>query len=116
MLPSSHKQNYQEFRALLERLQQTVVISQPEKSVPELAATVYQFFQQQILSLDTSDLEPADAARVQSYHTEMSKQLQLVRMDLMFLQAARQPETAIARQLQIGDRLQTLVSYCNALL
>ncbi len=116
MLPSSHKQNYQEFKVLLERLQQTAASSQPDKSASRVASAIYQFFQQQILSLDAGDLEPADAARVQSYQTEMSKQLQLVRMDLMFLQAARQQETATARQLQLGDRIQTLVGYCNALL
>lgn len=69
-------------------------------------------FQQQVLTLDTSRLEGA----IPSLHTEMAKQLRLLNMDLMFLQTARQPETARQRTEQMGDRLRLLMRYCDAVL
>lgn len=75
-----------------------------------------QFFQQQIVSLDSNELDAADETRVRSYSTEMSKQLQMLGTDVMFLQAARQQQTATLRQNQISQRLQTLLGYCNAIL
>ena len=116
MLPNIHYQRYQEFKQALEQLQQTAAGTHLD--APRLRQsylTVQQFFQQQIVSLDAGDLEQ-DQARVLSYQTEMSKQLRLLGMDVMFLQAARQPGTASCRQQQVGDRLKTLVGYCDALL
>lgn len=117
MLPNHHHQRYQEFSKALEQLQQTAADTQVD--VPRLRQRfleVQQFFQQQIVSLDAADLEPDTEPRVRSYQTEMSKQLQLLGMDVMFLQAARQPETAKGRQMQLSRRIQTLQSYCDALL
>jgi len=48
-----------------------------------------QQFQQQIVSLDAGDLEPDSQPRVRSYQTEMSKQLRLVGIDVMFCKGAR---------------------------
>lgn len=81
-------------------------------------------FQQQVLPLDTSRLEGAlppgiasqIAPQLPSLHTEMAKQLRLLNMDLMFLQTARQPETARQRTEQMGDRLRLLMRYCDAVL
>ena len=117
MLPNIHHQRYQEFKRALEQLQQTLAGAQLD--APRLRQSfleAQQFFQQQIVSLDAGDLETADEPRVRSYQTEMSKQLRLLGMDVMFLQAARQPGTAKGRQQQVGDRIQTLIGYCNTLL
>ncbi|MBV8886153.1 MAG: heterocyst frequency control protein PatD [Chroococcidiopsidaceae cyanobacterium CP_BM_RX_35] len=117
MLPEIHRQRYLELKQVLEQMQQTVAM--PLLELPRIQKNLLylqQFFQQIIVSLNINDLEPADEARVQSYQTEMSKQLHLLGMDVVFLQAARQSETIQQRQTQIRDRLQTLIGYCEALL
>ncbi len=117
MLPKLYHQRYQEFIGLLEQLQQAVAVAQLDaKGLRQSFLEAQQFFQQQIVSLDASDLDPADEPRVRSYQTEMSKQLQLLGMDVMFLQAARQQQTAKTRKTQLNQRLQTLIGYCNAVL
>lgn len=117
MLPNLHQQCYQEFKQALEQLQQTVGGADLDaRGLRQSFLEAQQFFQQQIVSLDAGDLDQADEPRVRSYQTEMSKQLQLLGMDVMFLQAARQPLTAACRQQQLSHRIQTLISYCDALL
>jgi hypothetical protein len=55
-------------------------------------------------------------SRSQSYKTEISKQLRLLEVDVMFLQGARQPATVQTRLNMISDRLSTLIQYCQAIL
>jgi len=117
MLPKPHCQRYQELKQALDQLQQTAVGAQLD--APRLRQSflkAQQFFQQQVVTLDAGDLEPDDEPRVRSYQTEMSKQLRLLEMDIMFFQAARQSGTVQQRQVQLSDRLQILISYCDALL
>jgi hypothetical protein len=117
MLPNLHYQRYQEFLKALEQLQQTAAATQPDvPSLRQRVLEVQQFFQQQIVSLDAGDLEPDSEARVRSYQTEISKQLRLLEVDVIFLQAARQAETAKGRQRQAVERIQTLQRYCNEIL
>ena len=116
MLPNIHYQCYWKFKQALEQLQQTADSTHLDAlRLLSGCQTVQQFFQQQVVSLD-GDLDPDSEARVRSYQTEMSKQLRLLGMDVIFLQAARQPETASCRQQQMSDRLKTLIGYCDALL
>ncbi|MBD2040917.1 heterocyst frequency control protein PatD [Microcoleus sp. FACHB-672] len=118
MLPEIHRQHYQRLYELLERLQQ---IALPE-GVPDKATfskalpQVWQFFQEQILSLPADELDRQTASKVQSYQTEMHKQLKLLDTDVMLLQASRQPATIQQRQAQLGDRIKTLMGYCEAVL
>lgn len=118
MLPEIHRQRYQQLRELLERMQQ---IALPE-GIPDRATLlkalpqVWQFFQEQILTLPADELDRQTASRVQSYQTEMHKQLKLLNTDLMLLQASRQPATLQQRQAQLGDRIKTLIGYCEAVL
>src|SRR6476646_3814337 len=115
MLPEAHRQIYQEFLRSLEQLQVKVTQAKPDPSV--LIATLQemqQFFQNQILALSWDNYPDASVEqRVQSYQIEMNKQLKLMATDVMFLQAARQPSTAQQRQVQISDRLNLLIGYCN---
>lgn len=116
MLSNLHRQRYQEFSEVLEQLQQTAASIQLDTAkLRHSFLEAQQFFQQQIVTLDAGELDPS-LARVRSYQTEMSKQLQLLGMDVMFLQAARQEETVEGRQRQLRDRLKTLISYCDAIL
>lgn len=71
-----------------------------------------QFFRSQIVPLDNSEsIEHTE----QMYITEMSKQLRLLDVDIMFLGGARQAATMEARVKTICDRLTTLLGYCEAI-
>lgn len=73
-------------------------------------------FQQQIQPLGFEDWPLAQRSLLASLRLEMHKQLRLLATDLMFLQTARQSETARQRLAQVGDRLTTLAGYCTAVL
>lgn len=116
MLPQFYRDRYQEFSSSLVHLQQTV-------SDPNLVATLGQNFQQvqqlfndKILSLDNDNLDPAIMSRLLSVLTELNKQMRLLGIDVIFLQASRQSATTQQRLVQIRSRIETLISYCNALL
>ena len=79
-------------------------------------AAMTQQFQPQILALPWAEMDEAISLRLQSIQTEISKQLRLLAMDTMFLKTARQPETSQQRRQQIGDRLDLLLRYCEAIL
>lgn len=117
MLPNLYYQCYQKLSELLKGLQQAAIASEME--TPKLRQDVLaaqQYFQQQIASRDSQEIDPAIESRVRSLQTEISKQLNLLNMDVTFLQAARQPQTVQTRQQQISQRLQTLLGYCEAIL
>jgi hypothetical protein len=118
MLPEAHRQIYEEFLRSLEQLKLTATQAKPDPAA--LIATLQemqQFFQRQILALSWDNrVDPRVEQRVQSYQIEMNKQLKLMGTDVMFLQAARQSSTAQQRQVQISDRLNLLIGYCNVLL
>ena len=118
MLPEAHRQIYQEFLRSLEQLQGMATQAKPDPAaLIALFQTVQQFFQGQILGLSwENDPDASLEQRVQSYQIEMNKQLKLMGTDVMFLQAARQSSTAQQRQVQISDRLNLLIGYCNVLL
>ncbi len=115
MLSQLFHQRYQEFFYLLEQLRAASTQSDKVK-LKQSVQIAQQFFQQQIVTLDPQDLSPQEESKIRSYQTEISKQLQLVGMDVIFLQAARQQATAANRQMQLADRIQTLIRYCNTIL
>ena len=118
MLPTSHCNSYEEFLAALEQLQQTVSLTNPidkttlEKSFPQ----VQQLFFGKILNLSNEDLAPATASELQSYLTEIHRQMRLLQMDVLFLQASRQVTTANSRQATISDRIKMLINYSQRIL
>lgn len=117
MLSSFHYQSYQEFAAILDQLQASANSTQLDATkLRQLFQQAQQLFQQQIMTLDASVLEPSVASRVRSYQTEIDKQLKLLGIDVSFFQAARQPATITNRKAQICNRIQTLIDYCNVLL
>jgi len=83
--------------------------------VPNLIR-VQRFFQQQVMNLGSDGLLPQAESCLRSYQTEINKQLRLLGTDFTFLKAARQAHTQQQRRVQIGDRLQVLIDYCDALL
>lgn len=117
MLPANHYQQYEQFRQGLEQLHQTIAQGTVEASSLKAAvSTLQDQFQSQILILDNDELAPEVAHQVQSYQVEIDKQLRLLSMDVMFLQAARQAATLNQRQEQVGDRARTLIRYCEVVL
>lgn len=102
-----YRQHYEEIRDMVCQLQ---AIAACRLDVAEFEAVFLKV--EQIDSLADEDLE----IKVQSYQTEINKQLRLLKIDLMFLKSARQPATSEQRWNVMGDRLHLLMVYCEALL
>jgi hypothetical protein len=107
---SLNLEKYQTLATLLEQIRSDscvtpVNVTQLRKGV----ALLQQVFRQEIIPL------PDGGYRVQSYQTEISKQLRLLEIDVMFLQGARQASTTNERLKLIRDRLHTLMQYCEAI-
>jgi hypothetical protein len=112
-------QKYQELAQLLSQLRSYASATQSQLDVIELRrrlGMVQQLFLHEIIPLTEENIESSEQPRVRSIQTEISKQLRLLEMDVMFLQGARQPATAKARLDGICDRIQTLIQYCDAIL
>ncbi|MCL6434265.1 MAG: heterocyst frequency control protein PatD [Leptolyngbyaceae cyanobacterium HOT.MB2.61] len=116
MLLPLHKQSYREFKQVLRLMDETVKQGNDGSGLKSEVTKLQQFFQTKILILNTNELPPEVEQRVQSYQVEIDKQLRLLGMDVMFLQAARQARTGEQRRKQVGDRILTLMRYCDALL
>lgn len=115
-LPPSHRDRYQQWQDLLESFRMIVQVPTADGATLQGALLqVQQFFQQQVGPLELAELESAIAPRVQAVRTEMQKELRLLTMDVMFLQAARQSATQQQCQKQLGDRLEKLAGYCQVL-
>jgi hypothetical protein len=108
---------YEELQQALEQLQRTAAQDNLDRAA--LAAEykkVQQFFGNQIMRAHSGELDASETPPEQSYLTEIHKQLRLLGTDVTFLQAAKQPATAEARQTAATERLNTLIGYCGALL
>jgi hypothetical protein len=111
------REKYHTLTMLLKQLHSDVTTSEVDQSELRLRVTsLQQFFQQQILPLVNNDTDSNNENRIQSYQTEISKQLRLLEIDVLFFQGARQASTAKNRFQAIGDRLTTLIEYCNAIM
>ncbi|MBW4554748.1 MAG: heterocyst frequency control protein PatD [Trichormus sp. ATA11-4-KO1] len=108
---SLNREKYQALATLLAQLRSDTTSTQVDAAaLRQGVAELQQVFQQQIVPLADGD------SRVQSFRTEISKQLRLLEIDVMFFQGARQASTAQGRLKTIGDRLTTLIQYCDAIL
>mgnify|MGYP005840093395 CR=1 FL=1 len=117
MLPQSQRECYQAFQNALEKLHQTVAASDLQVATRrDRFQDVQQLFQSQIASLSADDVSPDYASRWQSIQTEIYKQMRLLETDLMLLQASRSSATSRSRASTVGDRINTLIKYCEALL
>lgn len=110
-LPEKFRQSYS---ALVQQLEQfKAIATQDDVSWMRTAfARIQQDFQQIVQQGDAIDLPH----KVLSYQTEISKQLRLLGMDVMYLQAARLSATVDTRRSQLLDRVEMLLGYCQALL
>jgi len=117
MLPPSHLQIYREFQRYLEEVKEVLSQDTVDRSLLKSSvAKLQDFFQNQILVLESDGLDDRLQQQVGAFQVEINKQLKLLCLDSTFLQAAKQPITARQRIQQAGDRLVLLDRYCDALL
>ncbi|MBW4509273.1 MAG: heterocyst frequency control protein PatD [Scytonematopsis contorta HA4267-MV1] len=114
---SLDREKYQKFASLLQGLHSDVTEEKLDAiTLRGRIVELQQFFGQQIVPDAENDISTQSDSREQSYRTEMSKQLRLLEIDVMFLQGARQVSTAQTRVNTIKERLTTLIRYCEAVL
>lgn len=104
----------QSYIALQQELEQFQAIAVQDDSqwMRTSFARIQQDFQQIVQQFESIDLpHPIPACQ-----TEISKQLKLLGMDVMYLQAARLSTTADNRRGQLLDRVETLKGFCEAVL
>jgi len=117
ILSQERRSRYQELQQALEQLKRTVAQDRLEKAA--LGAEyrkVQQFFANEIMKADSSELERWETPPEQPYLTEIHKQLRLLGTEVTFLQASKRPGTAASRQTGAIARLDTLIGYCCAML
>jgi hypothetical protein len=117
MLPTSHNQAYQEFLTLLQQFQRACSFSTEVNlaSLQQEFQALRQYFEQCIVPLTSEELDESIAPRWRSLQTELKRELRLLTTDMMFLGSSRQPETRDARLRSIGDRLEKISGYCQAM-
>ncbi|MCT7984597.1 heterocyst frequency control protein PatD [Laspinema sp. A4] len=117
MLPDLHTQCYQNLMQALSQLSETVNGPNPDQATVRASTLeIQQLFQDQILSLGMDELEPGMVSLVQSFQTELHKQIRLLGNDVIFLVSARQAETRERRWSEVRDRLKGCIGYCEAIL
>ena len=117
MLSKEHHQEYQEFSLLVEECQNLATQENLDKVVLfNRSKELMEFFSHRLVPLENADLNPAGRSLLQSYITEIHKQLRLVGMDVTFLQASKSKGTTQTRKKAVSDRLQTIIDYCSTLL
>ncbi|MBD2437454.1 heterocyst frequency control protein PatD [Nostoc sp. FACHB-110] len=108
---SLNSEKYQALVDLLVQLRSDVTATETDTALlKQRVAQLQPLFQRDIVPLAVQD------SKEQSYRTEISKQLRLLEIDVMFFQGSRQAATAQVRLKNIGDRLTTLLQYCHAIL
>lgn len=117
-----HYPKYQAFQESLQEIEQLIhdQLNHPsnlnQSALLAALSQVQQLFKEQILTMPLDQIPTDLLSSVQSYRTEMHKQMRLLATDVMFFQTARQPGTKQQRLSQMTTRLETLIRYCNALL
>ncbi len=107
---SLNNQKYRAFTTILQQLRSDISSNLLSASLlRQRMVSLQNFFRTEIVPLTTQF--PTE----QSYQTEMSKQLRLLQIDIMFFQGARQASTAKSRVDAISERLTTLIGYCDAI-
>lgn len=120
MLPSLYQTPYQKLHQQIQDLEQAWASLGRVQAMANLTQ-IEQFFHKEILSLDEALLEaaavdPSQRYTLRSYQTEIHKQLQLLKMDLPFWFAARQPDKQSLRSQQISERFAALSQYLERVL
>jgi hypothetical protein len=109
-----HLQEYQKFHQALLNCREILTLSPID--VMLMQQSVAQM--QQLAGKLHNELEglPAAAQGVEAFQVEINKQLQLLKVDLLFLRTAKQGETIAQRLVQIKGRFDLLEKYCEAVI
>lgn len=117
MLTDFNVESILQFQESLKRLQATLESPDiTEVVLPSQLQEIQQIFEHQIMTLNLEVFNPTILPIWQSYLTETHKQIRLLTIDLRFLKASRQTQTAQTRRTQTGERIATLIGYCDAIL
>lgn len=81
------------------------------RHLQQLFLVAQQQFQAQVLPLG----DRPEGANLQPILTEMNRTFRLLAMDIAFLQTAKQSLTVQQRQRQLGEKVQQLQGFCEAL-
>ena len=119
MLSSSHNRAYQDFLTLLTEFKNFVddwEDSARQLKISSEFTSLEKWFQENIVKIDSSDIELGIVARWQSVQTEIKREFKLLATDILFFASARQNATKNKRRKGISDRLTKLIDYCQILL
>ncbi|MEA5618338.1 heterocyst frequency control protein PatD [Cronbergia sp. UHCC 0137] len=108
---SLNHEKYQALANLLTQLRADVTSNLLDvREIRQRLSLLQEFFVQEVVPLSELD------SRELSYRTEISKQLRLLEVDVMFLQGAKQLATVQGRMRAIEERLGILMGYCGVVL
>lgn len=117
MLTSLHQQNLQQWMSLLldlrSQLKQSNYILTVQSPQWQNLQTA---FKQKIISLTDEGVEPQLRSPWQSFQTESHRCLRLLNTDIIFLSSSKSETTRKQRLIQINNRLDLMISYCQKLL
>lgn len=102
--------------ASLQRHLETLVDQLSEGSLDNnknLGTQLVQFWQQELAPLQGEWLSTEVYHQWRSLHTELHRELRLLKLDLMFLGNSRSAATRSAKEKTVGDRLEKLLQYCG---
>jgi uncharacterized protein YukE len=117
MLPTSHQKSYQKFLEVLLALREE--IDAPNSRVTALSEKlqeVKQVFQDEVMPLESDELQGDLAFRFASVQTEIHRALRLLGTDMMFLRSSKQVATSGQRLSAVRDRVNQIISYCQGML
>ena len=78
----------------------------------QMGPQLMQLWQQELAPLQGESLSGDVYHQWRSLHTELHRDLRLLKMDLMFLGNSRSVATRSTKQQAVGDRLKKLLQYC----
>jgi hypothetical protein len=110
MLSENDRYAVQTFQSKVVTLEQMLLSEFDSTTLKTELSSFQNLFQAEIQAIQTENY------RVRSVLVEIDKQMRLLKMNAMFLQTARQSETAQQRVNQLRDRCQLLKNYCDVLL
>lgn len=116
MLPQQHRQAIALLQDTLEQLQTQLVEVNQEKTTLMATFKQAQEYFENILQFENQDVDLSLVSPLQSYLTEIHKQMRLLEMDFRFLQTSRQTATLQSRHTQMRSRIATLIGYCRSLI
>ncbi|AFY76574.1 MAG: heterocyst frequency control protein PatD [Hydrococcus sp. C42_A2020_068] len=117
MLPTLHQNAYQKLLTLLRGLREQ--LDSPNSRVTviqEKFQQIQQVFQEEVMLLESDELEGTFASHFQSMQTEMHRALRLLGTDILFLRSSKQAATSEQRLAAIRDRVDNSIGFCQAIL